>query len=220
MTVQIFSLITGAQQAQGLTVIIDVFRASNTILACLARGASSILPVGELEEAVDLKRQHSNHLLFGERKGLKPEGFDHGNSPAEASKLNLKGRDILLTTSAGSQGIVSAKKADEILIGSFANAAALVDYIHAQEPEFVSLVAMGKSGVEPAPEDQACARYLKAKLEGEEIDFKTLIQEVLMGEGADRLRQLRQWDDLEFCLRLNTTHIVPKMDRESARIHA
>ncbi|HZJ36452.1 MAG TPA: 2-phosphosulfolactate phosphatase, partial [Gillisia sp.] len=122
MKIEINRCLEGAKTADGITVVIDVFRASNTILACLAGGAEYIIPVGALKDAYGKKKENPDHLLFGERGGIPPEGFDHDNSPAKATKLDLNGKKIILTTSAGSQGIVYSKNADEILIGSFANA--------------------------------------------------------------------------------------------------
>ena len=101
MRVTTKSCVEGALKAEGLAVIIDVFRASNTIIACLARGAEVIIPVRGLDEAYDLKRENPQYLLFGERGGLPPEGFDYGNSPAQASRLQLSGKRIIFTTSAG-----------------------------------------------------------------------------------------------------------------------
>jgi len=65
----------------------DVFRASNTILSCIANGAEYIIPVGTLEDAFSLKEQFPDHMLFGERYGLIAQGCEYGNSPVEASKL-------------------------------------------------------------------------------------------------------------------------------------
>ena len=143
MKIEINRCLEGTKTADGVTVVIDVFRASNTIIACLAGGAEHIIPVGELKDAYRLKRENPDHLLFGERGGIPPEGFDHDNSPAKATKLDLKKKKIILTTSAGSQGIVHSKNAEEILIGSFANADAIVEYIKNKNPEKINLLAIG-----------------------------------------------------------------------------
>ena len=70
MKVKIRSCLDGAKEADGISVIIDVFRASNTIIACIGQGVESIIPVGELDEAYNLKKQNPTYMLFGERKGL------------------------------------------------------------------------------------------------------------------------------------------------------
>lgn len=218
MEIKINSCLAGAKTADGITVVIDVFRASNTIITCLASGAEYILPVGELDEAYRLKKENPDHLLFGERGGLPPEGFDYGNSPAKTVKLDLNGKKIILTTSAGSQGIINATHADEILIGSFANAQAIVDYIKNHKPKKVSLLAIGNEAVEPATEDEECAKYIKSKLEGGNMGIDQMKDKILQSNGAKRLRKLSQEDDLEFSLKLDIYKVIPKFDRKTGKI--
>jgi 2-phosphosulfolactate phosphatase len=220
MKIEINRCLEGAKTAVGITVVIDVFRASNTIIASLSGDAEHIIPVGELNEAYSLKRENPDHLLFGERGGIQPEGFDHDNSPAKATKLDLNEKKIILTTSAGSQGIVALKNADEILIGSFANARAIVDYIKNKNPEKITLLAIGNQAIEPATEDEECAKYLKSQLEDRKMDMDQMRDEILKSDGANRLRRLGQEDDLEFCLKLNTHKVIPKFDRKTGKVTA
>ena len=210
MDIQIKSCLEGAKEAKGIAVVIDVFRASNTMIAMLGQGIEYIVPIGDLKHAYMLKNEHPSYLLFGERKGLPPKGFDYGNSPAQASKLDLRGKRAIITTSAGSQGIVNAHNADEILIGSFANAHAIADYIKRKNPKKVSLIAIGFEANEKAEEDEQCALYLKGLLEGQTPEFNAMKKEILESDGANRLRRLNQEDDLEFALKLDTYKIAPR----------
>ena len=89
MKIHILELIEGAKQAEGLTVIIDVFRAFSVACYAVANGAEKVIPVGSLELARSLKEQNPDSLLIGERKGIMPEDFDYGNSPFEASKIDF-----------------------------------------------------------------------------------------------------------------------------------
>jgi len=166
MEVKILRLIEGARQAEGLTVIIDVFRAFSLECYLFARGAECVHPVGSIEEAWALKKAHPEYVLIGERGGKKCEGFDFGNSPSAVPEEAVRGKTILHTTSAGTQGIINAQKAEEIVTGSLVNAAAVAAYIQKRRPEKVSLVCMGKGGVEPALEDELCAEYIRSILEG------------------------------------------------------
>ena len=127
----------------------------------------------------------------------------------------MKNKKIILTTSVGSQGIVHAKKSDEIIIGSFANAKAIIDYIKSKNPDKVSLVAMGFESGRKAEEDELCAEYLKELLLGEKSDFDKMKQKILKCDGANRLRSLNQEDDMEFSLKLDIYDIIPKYDLES-----
>ena len=174
--------------------------------------------MGELEEAFALKKQFPDHLLFGERKGLIAPWCEYGNSPMEASKLSLPWKKIILTTSAGSQWVVHANLADEIIIGSFANANAIVKYIKAKNPNKVSLIAIGFNSWEIAEEDELCGQYIKAKLEWQPIDFEEIKVKMLKCIGADRLRSLGQDDDLVFCTQLDTYDIVPYYDKKNRKI--
>ncbi len=218
MKIEITRSLEGAKTADGITVVIDVFRASNTIIACLAGGAEYIIPVGELIDAYSLKEENPDHLLFGERGGIPPKGFDYDNSPAKATQLDLKNKKIILTTSAGSQGIIHSKNAAEILIGSFANAQAILEYLKNKDPEKITLLAIGNQAIEPATEDEECAKYLKSQLEGSENNMDQIRESILNSDGAKRLRRLDQQEDLEFCLKLNTYKILPKFDRVTGKI--
>ena len=166
MEIQILHLIEGAKQAEGLTVIIDVFRAFSLECYLYDRGAALIHPVGSIEEAWALKKAHPEYVLIGERHGKKCEGFDFGNSPSTVPEEAVRGKTILHTTSAGTQGIINAVRAEEIITGSLVNAAAVAAYIQKRGAEKVSLVCMGNEGVRPAPEDELCAEYIRSILEG------------------------------------------------------
>lgn len=215
MKVEIKSCLDGAREACGISVVIDVFRASNTIIACLGQRAECVIPVGSLDDARGLKGKNASYLLFGERKDLVPDGFDYGNSPAQASGLRLEGKRVIITTSAGTQGIVGASGSDEILVGSFANAGAVVEYINKRNPRRVSLVAIGFESHSACVEDELCAEYIKGALLGKCPDFEGIKKEILRSDGANRLRRLKQDDDLDFCLKLDVYDIVPRFDFES-----
>ena len=94
--VNVLHLIDGAKQAEGLTVIIDVFRAFSLENYLYDMGVELIRPIGSVEEAFKLKETTPNSLLFGERNGIKVEGFDFGNSPSSVNADIVKGKTILL----------------------------------------------------------------------------------------------------------------------------
>jgi 2-phosphosulfolactate phosphatase len=215
MKIKIKSCLEGAKEAEGLTVVIDVLRASNTIISALHKGANYIIPVENLEDAYRLKRMNTEYLLFGERNGLPPDGFDCGNSPAEVSNLELKGKVVVFTTSAGTKAIVNAKNADEIIIASYANAEAVVNYIKNKNPDKVTLIAIGLDAYKKTEEDELCAQYIKELLEGKKPNYESMKQIILKSDGANRLRRLNQLGDLKFCTeRLNSYDIVPKVVEE------
>ena len=166
MEIRINRLLEGARQAEGLTVIIDVFRAFSLECWLFAMGAGEIRPVGAVADALAWRERDPEAVLIGERHGRKLDGFDFGNSPSTVDPDIIRGKRIIHTTSAGTQGVTGAVRAQEILTGSFVNAAAVADYILRRNPEIVTLVCMGKEGLAPAEEDELCALYLQSLLKG------------------------------------------------------
>lgn len=174
MEIRRLSLIEGAKKAEGLAVVIDAFRAFTTAAHVMANGAEQILPVGSVEEAFELRRQHPDWVLMGEEGGKRVEGFDFGNSPYDASLADFSMKTVVQRTGAGTQGVVNARRADNILLGSFVMAGAIVRFIKRAQPEVVSLVAMGDVGVEPNAEDEGCAEYIEGCLKGKPPDFEKI----------------------------------------------
>jgi len=224
MNITIHHLIEGAQSATGLTVIIDVFRAFSTGCYVFANGAGKIIPVGDLGTAYRLKKENPHFILMGERNGKMQPGFDYGNSPTKIENVDFSGKTVIQTTSAGTQGLVNAKNADEIITGSFVNAGAIAEYIRRRHPETVSLVAMGKNGVEEAMEDSLCAQYLKSILEGRQMDFNKIYKNLLEGgAGKEFFDSGYDWKpqrDFELCLNLNRFEFILKVEKlDSEFIH-
>lgn len=191
--VNIFSLIEGAKQAEGLTVIIDVFRAFSLECYLYEMGVKEIRPIGSIEDAFALHKELPGSVLIGERHGKKCDGFNFGNSPSTVLPEAVKGKTILHTTSAGTQGIVNATKATEIITGSLVNAKAVAEYIKKKQPETVSLVCMGNAGVRPVAEDELCAEYIKCLVEGTEIpDFERRVMDLQRHGGEHFFDEARQ----------------------------
>ena len=174
MQIDILHLLEGARQAQGLAVIIDVFRAFSTACYVVRNGAVQIIPVGDVDLAYKLKEENPDHVLMGERKGKMLPGFDYGNSPAHIETVDFAGKTVIQTTSAGTQGFANAKDADELISGSFVNAEAIVAYIRKKAPAIVSLVCMGTWAVKPSDEDTLCAEYIKDRLNNRKLDKKEI----------------------------------------------
>lgn len=183
MEITIHQLLEGARQARGVAVIIDVFRAYSVESYAFSKGIERIYPVGDIDEAYELKRQHPDFLLCGEREGRKQPGCDFGNSPYEIIQHDLTGRTMVHTTSAGTQGIENAKGAELLLAGSLVNAAATAEYIRRLKPERVSLVCMGLACRRPTDEDTLCAQYLRALLLGEPFNRQAAIDVMRKGDG-------------------------------------
>lgn len=214
-----YHLIEGAKAARGLTVIIDVFRAFSLECYLYDRGVSLIRPVGTIEEAFAFKNANPDYVLIGERKGRKCEGFDFGNSPSETAKCDLRGKTVIHTTSAGTQGIINAKAADEIITGSLVNAKAVAKYIMEKRPKEVSLVCMGNGGIAPAREDELCAEYIRSILEGAELtDMDERVKRLQYEGGAhffDRQNQdVFPEPDFWMCIVYNRFDFVLRIEKD------
>ena len=67
-----------------VAIVIDVLRATTTITCALTRDTSGCWPVASWTQARELAgRLGPGTMLAGERKCVRPEGFDLGNSPRE-----------------------------------------------------------------------------------------------------------------------------------------
>lgn len=219
MNIRILQLLEGAQAARGLTVIIDVFRAFSVEAYAMAGGAKEIWAVGDIEKAYEMKKEYPDALLAGERGGMRCEGFDCGNSPSEIAKIDLNGKTLIHTTSAGTQGIANALHADEIITGSLVNASAIVEYIRKQNPEEVSLVCMGLAGKDQTEEDTLCAEYIEALLEGKNPDITAEMNDLANTSGKKFFDPSKQaafpQADFGMCIQLNRFDFVIRAEAEN-----
>lgn len=218
MDIQILQLLDGAKKAEGLTVVIDVFRAFSLACYMADKGTKDIIPIANIDKAYELKQNNPDYILVGERNERVPEGFDYGNSPTHILGADLKGKTIVHTTSAGTQGVVNAVNASERLTGSFVNAPAIVRYIQSQKPESVSLVCMGYSMKHPTEEDTFCAEYIKAMLEGSDVDFEAMKQQIRKTSGRrlfePKNQEFSPSTDFDYCLDLGRFNFVLKVEEE------
>ncbi|HNS22123.1 MAG TPA: 2-phosphosulfolactate phosphatase [Sedimentisphaerales bacterium] len=179
MSVKIESLIEGARRARGTVVIVDVFRAFTTAAVAFARGASGIVIVPEPGEALRLRDRGIGAVCVGEVNGIRPEGFDFGNSPHELMQAELTDQVVILSTRAGTVGVAAAEGAEEIYAGSFVVADATAQAIQRDKRAEVTLVAMGWNAAVRTDEDEQCALYLRNRLQGRRPDPQAVRRLVL-----------------------------------------
>jgi 2-phosphosulfolactate phosphatase len=156
-----------------LAVVVDVLRATTTLVHAFAHGARSARACATIEEARELAGERTARiqrgvLLCGERGGLRPEGFDRGNSPSELS-VDVAGRDLVLSTTNGAPALARTAWAAHQFIAAFVNVTVAAEALgaiarrNASAPRAVWLIAAGKHG-EPAAEDDALIGALAARL--------------------------------------------------------
>ncbi len=187
MEIRLGSLLQGAQEAEGVAIIIDVFRAFTTAPVAFDKGVEKIILVAEVEEAIALRHQGKGQLCIGEVDGLRPEGFDYGNSPYELSLAeDLTGKTLIQSTRAGTVGVTAAAKAEAIFLGSFVTATATIKAVQALQPTLVSIAAMGLATTRRADEDEQCGLYLRNLLQGRRPDATAVQQLVRIGDEAQK----------------------------------
>src|SRR5206468_2766584 len=113
--------------AGGVAVVVDVLRATTTIVHALAAGCGSVRPCAEIDEARALADSlpAGKVLLGGERDGKPLPGFDLSNSPRECTPAVCRGRTLVLTTTNGSRALLRAAAAERVLVAAFVNFSAV-----------------------------------------------------------------------------------------------
>lgn len=144
-------------------VVLDILRATSSMVTALANGAEQILPVATIEEALAAKAEHPEALLCGERHGrritaeqAKGTDFDLGNSPREYTAEMVAGKTLISTTTNGTRALRACSGAREIWVGSFLNLEATIDQLRLVKPERLVLVCSG-TFEEAAMEDTLAA---------------------------------------------------------------
>lgn len=145
-----------------LCVVIDVLRASTTIVTALANGCPEIIPAETPERAREIARGRFC-LLGGERNGLKIEGFDFGNSPLEYSAERIKGRPIAFTTTNGTRAIKACGGSGMLFVACFLNGGEIARLLK-EERQDILIVCAGTRG-EPSLEDTVCGGMLLESLD-------------------------------------------------------
>jgi 2-phosphosulfolactate phosphatase len=216
MKINKYDFVSGAQKAEGIVVIIDVFRAFTVGCYCFDQGVETLIPVGAFEEALLFESKTHPVVRIGERNGKKLPGFEFGNSPTEIQSARLDGKIVLQTTHAGTQGLVNACNASEVLTGALVNAKATAEYIKQRNPTTVSLVRMGFEAEQSTDEDDLCADYLESLLLGREFPESKIKETLRASPCAARFMDPEiPWNpisDFELCTDINQFKFVLKLE--------
>jgi 2-phosphosulfolactate phosphatase len=131
----------------GVAVVIDVLRATTTMIHALAAGCDAIMPCDEIEEARRIARSlpDDSALLAGERQGLPIDGFDLGNSPGDCTPDVCSGKTLVMTTTNGTRAILASLEADRILVAAFVNRKATFEALKVEDRP-IHLVCAGTDG--------------------------------------------------------------------------
>lgn len=202
-----------------IVVVVDIFRATSTMISALANGIEEIQTFADLDECKAMKEK--GFLIAGERNGLTATGFEMGNSPVAYLNEGYAGRKLAMTTTNGTLAISKSAEADEILIGAFPNLSATIQYLQSKNQDVLihcagwkgmfnledslyagALVKSLESSHE-ASDDGALA--MKALFEKEGHDLKGFLSQA---SHAKRLQNHNIESDIDFCLTLDLFSII------------
>ncbi|MEX2573006.1 MAG: 2-phosphosulfolactate phosphatase [Balneolaceae bacterium] len=207
-------------------VIVDVLRATSTIVTALANGAKAVIPVGDMGEASRISQSvdSDDYLLCGEKDGIKIDGYDLGNSPLEYKSEVIAGKSLIFNTTNGTKAIKKSMGAEDIFIASFLNLDAVVDVLKKTERDIV-IVCSGWRG-RLSLEDLLLAGNIIYKLSGGTLQpdardgakvafslyekFGNDLQSVILNSNhATRLQELGGNEDISYCCQLNSSRVLP-----------
>ena len=186
------------QDVQGRVVaMIDVLRASTTIATALAHGARTVIPFESSEDAVTRSKQFERGAfkLAGERRMLKMEGFDLGNSPLEHTAEAVEGKTVLLTTTNGTKALLAVTGARDVVVASYVNLTGVSSMLRAalRGGADITLICAGQDR-QFALEDAACAgRYvhnISKRLAGIDLNDAALAASLIDRKYGDNLMRL------------------------------
>jgi 2-phosphosulfolactate phosphatase len=196
--------------------VIDVIRATSTIAAALANGASGVRPVADLEEAFALKAKSPKIILAGERGGRPVEGFDLGNSPEDFTAETLRQLPVILTTTNGTQALAACVGARTVVTASLLNLSAVAERLRKIGPPWTIVCAgcNGEFGVDDAVVAGALAEaldqdhafvslYRSVRNELAEVLLRSAAGQELVNVGLEK--------DITFCAKLDLFSVVPTL---------
>ncbi len=232
-----FAALASRDLRETVCVVFDVLRATSTFATALHNGATAIIPVAEISEALEIKKSRPEVLLGGERDGvhISADGidFDLGNSPREYTRTKVLGKTIVSTTTNGTRALRACAGAEIVLAASFLNLGATAEFLRRKMFADILLVCAG-TRENAALEDTLAAGALCEMLSGgfaartNSVSVETarrayaqaksnLSGAMRDSENARRLLAnpgLR--DDVAFCLQRDTCPLVARMETNGA----
>lgn len=239
-------LVAANDVAESCCVVIDVLRATTTIVEALAAGAASVAPCLTIDDARARREEigADASVLGGERGGRPIAGFDLGNSPAEYTPARVSGRKVVLTTTNGTKALLHCRAAREILVAAFVNLAAVsVRLRNLAHTLPINIVCAGTDGI-ITREDVLAAGALVAQLDpaaamlndqaqiardawlavaavhsGSALQPR-LIEAMRVSRGGRNLIEIGMAMDIELAARIDRHGIVPVYDPRRGLIEA
>ena len=183
MTVNVYSPDDDASLIEGFTIVVDVFRAFSTAYYIDANNPRKYIIAEGIDHSWEIRKAIPECRLVGERQGIKIDGFDYGNSPTEIQGEDFSGMVIVHTTTAGTNGLLAQSVENEVVVGSFVNSEALLEYIRIKDMDRVNIYCTAGKGRLFGEEDYLFADYFKERLLGGRPDFDSIVLRLRKGSG-------------------------------------
>lgn len=213
-----------------IVVVVDIFRATTTMCAALKNGVKSIIPVASIDGAQEYKNK--GYLVGAERNVKRCDFADFGNSPFDYTTDKVKDKEIVFTTTNGTQAIEMASDSDILILGAFSNISAIADFCAAKQKDVLILCAgwNNRFNIEDTLFAGALAQRLLDKnytsssdavqitlsmWKEAQPDIKTYINRT---EHIKRLEANNLQDSAEYCLTDDTVNLVPIYDKATGKI--
>ncbi|MDI9604726.1 MAG: 2-phosphosulfolactate phosphatase [Bacteroidota bacterium] len=219
------------RQKNDTVIVVDVFRASATLCAMLANGASAVISVADIEEA---KRYKSRGYLVGaERNAQQCDFADFGNSPFDYTREKVAGKEVVFTTTNGTRAIDAAKKAKHLFVGTFSNIEALVQKT-VEVAERVIILCAGWNNRASLEDTLFGGRFtekllekIEASLESDAVKIALELWQSAKENPLDYLKNSEHYhrliangveNDAEYCLKENSVSVTPVYDKRSNKL--
>lgn len=213
-----------------IVIVVDIFRATTTMCAALKNGAKAIIPVASIEEAQEYKAK--GYLTGAERNVKRCDFADFGNSPFDYTTDKVKDKEIVFTTTNGTQAINISQDAEILIIGAFSNISAVADFCTKEQKDVIILCAgwNNRFNIEDTLFGGALAERLISKgytlasdatlvslsmWQEAKSDVRNYINK---SEHIKRLEANNLQDSVDYCLTADTIHLIPLYDKETKQI--
>lgn len=214
-----------------IVIVADIFRASTTICAMLQNGASAVIPVADIAEAQRYKSE--GYWVGAERNARKCDFADGGNSPFDYPREKVEGKEVVFTTTNGTQAIEKARNCRQLFVGAFSNLQVLTEKCLSIGGRVVVICAgwQNKINIEDMLFGGAFAERLSEKSEITiDSDAVRIALELWRKAKNNPLGYVKDSDhyrrlvangadgDVPYCLQSDTVHFVPCLDKADGKL--
>ncbi|MDU1892452.1 MAG: 2-phosphosulfolactate phosphatase [Dysgonomonas sp.] len=213
-----------------IVVVVDIFRATTTMCAALQNGAASIIPVASIDEAKEYKSK--GYLVGAERNVKRCDFADFGNSPFDYTVDKIKNKEVVFTTTNGTQAIEMANDASDLIIGAFSNISSVVDFCIHKQMDVVVLCAGWNNRFNI--EDSLFGGALVSRLLEKGYESASDAVQVALSMWNDAIPDIRKYIDrtehikrleannlqgsVEYCLTEDTVKLIPIYNKQTKKI--